>query len=1099
MINKEEASGLYQRIAAAAALTDPAAIIREYRAVLEVLFKQLTLEDHRSFSNLYARIEFVFDKEKETTPLKAAVNGLRAFSNSVNYNDTPITEENLLLGLRTVAEAIHYFSDTPAPALLQQHYAPVAENVWQITELLNAEATALDKVLVLAIGATGIHCKSASFGAFFLEFGNSDSNDFHYLKAILRPYDTLRIIGAGRTDDSGEHYVCLPDTQIVLEPDLLLDISDLAECFTAAGLFPLNFLIRKLVPVSLNEAALKGNMVNAIFDAAIRDQDLNFKDVFKEAVADQVFQAASYGKATLNKIYSEIYQDHWDNLSEIAADLRKRPVRIEPSFFTSTYGLQGRLDVMVEDEQDNNRKEIIELKSGRAPLQNTWVNHGMQVVGYNMLLKSAFGATRRGASAILYSAAKYTPLRNVTTNLIMENRLLRVRNQAVAWLMELAKEDYNCLDLIRPEAATGLPAYAIRDYALYFEAYTNATDSAKAYYRTYLSFVMREYLRTKCGMYAAAEREEGADGFAGLWLKQEAEKVATFNIISRLQFESLASSEYLVKFRITHRQQHNFRAGDTILLYPRKNGKLEPQLQQIVKGRMESITSTHVVLSLINHQLDASYFSKYACWALEHDVYESNFWFSTRALMLVLQPSNTKRFDLLLGNRAPEFRSFKPVTPHNLNKNQQEILSNALAAESYYLLQGPPGTGKTSTMIMQLVQSFFEEGRTTVLVAFTNRAVEEIGEKLRRLAIPFMRLGSRNTASEQSLRSYCKDGNINAALSLIRDHKIFLATVSTMTSRLDQWRLFGKEPDVLIVDEASQLTEPQLIPLLMVFKKFILVGDQNQLPAVITQHESFCSVKDPLLIEQGIIDVRTSFFERLMTLARNKGWNNAYGMLTTHFRMHEHIAGLINHYYAGRLKSGTSLQLDNNLPVSITNGSGCFEERVFSSGRMVFIPSPPETNARFHIAEARRVVNLLVYLQSFYGQTFNVETVGVITPWRTQISAIQTLLAAIEGFPEVQIDTVERFQGAEKDIIIVSMAVNHTAQLKQLLSKGIFEDTLKSALIIEENASLIEVDRKLLVTMSRARKQIILLGDPAILGVNKHYKAAIKKMTIMEY
>ena len=433
-IEQSQSVFLFQRVMNASHQGIALQEAREYRLVLDLLFRLLTKDDQRTFSNLYARTQFVFDQYAVPETVQAGVNGLRIFTNQVN-NGSVSPEPFLLLARKTISETIAFFSGIAVPAELAETFTDTTEKNWPVISEKDASEKVLPiKAIVHEVKENGLLCRDENAGIFFIELPLLERNDLSYLLQVVKPYNTLRIENAGRADDSGEYYKALPETQIILEPDLLMDISELAECFAAAGLFPLNFLVKKLVPPTFSEAALKGNMVNAIFDAAIRGEHDHIRDVFKEAVAEQVFQAASFGKEALNRMYRDISEHHWRNLIAVAGDIKKKPVRIEPSFFSAKYGLQGRLDVLLEDSEDEYRKEIIELKSGRPPEKDTWVNHGMQVIGYNMLLKSTFGEERKGASAILYSAAPQAPLRNVTSNLYMENRLLRVRNQVVSWL-----------------------------------------------------------------------------------------------------------------------------------------------------------------------------------------------------------------------------------------------------------------------------------------------------------------------------------------------------------------------------------------------------------------------------------------------------------------------------------------------------------------------------------------------------------------------------------------------------------------------------------------------------------------------------------------
>jgi superfamily I DNA and/or RNA helicase len=116
-----------------------------------------------------------------------------------------------------------------------------------------------------------------------------------------------------------------------------------------------------------------------------------------------------------------------------------------------------------------------------------------------------------------------------------------------------------------------------------------------------------------------------------------------------------------------------------------------------------------------------------------------------------------------------------------------------------------------------------------------------------------------------------------------------------------------------------------------------------------------------------------------------------------------------------------------------------------------------------------------------YGIDFNAErTLGVITPYRNQIALIKREIArlGIASLNNILVDTVERFQGSERDVIIYSFCINYVWQLKFLSS------------IIKENDKLI--DRKLNVALTRARKQLFVTGASELLSVNSIYAELLK-------
>lgn len=197
----------------------------------------------------------------------------------------------------------------------------------------------------------------------------------------------------------------------------------------------------------------------------------------------------------------------------------------------------------------------------------------------------------------------------------------------------------------------------------------------------------------------------------------------------------------------------------------------------------------------------------------------------------------------------------------------------------------------------------------------------------------------------------------------------------------------------------------------------------------------------------------------------------SFDMLCRQGRMHPEVALFANHtFYEGRL-----------LPVGLPHQ----QEDSSAITRLAFYPSEPEpagASAKMNHSEARIAARLaLTIYQKEGAENFNTtRTLGIITPYRSQIALIKQEIARLNilALNEILIDTVERFQGSERDIIIYSFCVNYPYQLKFLSN------------LTEDNGILI--DRKLNVAMTRARKQMFITGVPDLLELNPIYLSLIK-------
>ncbi|NDC77309.1 MAG: hypothetical protein EBZ67_05495, partial [Chitinophagia bacterium] len=668
--------------------------------------------------------------------------------------------------------------------------------------------------------------------------------------------------------------------------------------------------------------------------------------------------------------------------------------------------------------------------------------------------------------------------------------LMRLRNEVVADLMCIAGDDSAPLGRMMDYDTNHLQPFNANRIEVFHSEFTGSDELRRSYYLALLSFLLREYLDMKCGFSVSPFRNDERNGHAALWLEGVEEKVEAFKAMAGLQFEGFEPEKSVVSFALSATREHNFRVGDLVVIHGSDGEGPGPLSQQIVKARIEEIEQERIKVSLNNRQLDASHFGKFPEWVLEHEGNEKSKWKVVQMLFSILKRSNAYRFQILAGISRPRFGNLPVIDTEDLNDNQVHLIRSALAARDYYLVQGPPGTGKTSTFLTRLVAERLKSPGSIAIVAFTNRAVDEIAHRLGQRGVPFVRLGSRQALSV-GLQRHIENLDVAGAREFMSSQRVFLSTVATMTSQLDNLRIMKDDLDTLVVDEASQLDEAQLAGILLSFERYILIGDQNQLPPIVTQDPVFCQVTDPLLTGMGMRNLSESVFERLMRNAREKGWDDAYGMLDTQYRMHRHISALIEPWYGDRLQAGHERQSEPGPGwVPPATGADSPWDRLLLAGRAVFVPSPRRNTAKYHDAEATRIARLLRHMRDGLGDNFTEESIGVVTPWRTQISKIREHIGKDPSLSGVMIDTVERFQGSEKDSILVSFAVCHPGQMAILRTPGTFSHTGP-----EGQSQDIDIDRKLLVTLSRARRQVIVFGDEEVLASDPVWSSVIGRMT----
>ena len=320
---------------------------------------------------------------------------------------------------------------------------------------------------------------------------------------------------------------------------------------------------------------------------------------------------------------------------------------------------------------------------------------------------------------------------------------------------------------------------------------------------------------------------------------------------------------------------------------------------------------------------------------------------------------------------------------------------------------------------------------------------------------------------------------------IIDEYRIVAGTISSVLGKSELFEL--KQFDRLIIDEATQVLEPMVAGLLPAFKKVLLIGDHRQLAAVVTQSAKDRKVEDEALRAIGITDLGNSYFERIFARCEEEQWTWAYDKLSFQGRMHQEIMQFPSEFfYQGMLKI---------LPEDKVNRQSCimhFDKvpsdvlsQYLAQRRVLFlaVPSGELFNSKINIEEAQMVADILLRILNLYAinaRDLSLSEIGIITPYRAQIAQIKLELQK-QGVNSdlLTIDTVERFQGGAKKIIIISLCINSKNQLDNLVS-----------------LSSDQVDRKLNVALTRAQDQVIMIGDPEILSENAVYKAFIERYAV---
>ncbi len=1015
------------------------------------------------FGNLFSQVDYLCKHCSMRTAERMAVQQMRRRSNHVEVAD----KQQWMQDVRTLALFVSavFKADIPDGLVrLIPHHSDSQQAVPTVNaRYLRCIVSEWDERLIQAETADGSPI-------------TIDYSEHAYLKKMLRQGLQLNLL-----DCHLEQETVTPGL-VVVEPDFLVDISAVARCFQAEyGHHPLLYTIERLKPRANTQAMLLGNFAGAALDDIINstayDESVTINRFFRE----QALQFTTCDDFDATRFMTDARQQSANIKEAVAAlfdkDYDRRKALLEPSFVCERLGLQGRVDLMTSD-----MRLLVEQKSGknygieRGSTTYHKEDHYVQLLLYYGILRYNFGRTDTQVDIRLlysrYPAAKGLLYVNFYRELFHE--AIRLRNQIVATEMLMAREGFGrVLPLLRPDVV-----YHGVKTDDFFKRYMEpplralagqlaaATPLEQAYFERMMTFVYREQLLQKVG------RQEGQGGASSdLWNMPLTEKIEAGNIILSGQFSPTL----------------NFRRGDMVYLYNYDGEEPDARHAILYKGTLETIGPEGVSVKL-NEGVSADEVVSQGPWAIEHAGSDQNTTSAVKSLYQFVTASNDRKA-LLLGQRPPR-RDEMLCLSRSYNPNYDDMLLRAKQARDYFLLVGPPGTGKTSMALRYMVE---EAEGDLLLMSYTNRAVDEICGMLDEAGRDYLRIGNE-TSCHPRFKGHLLDSRLGAKPKLndirrlIAEMPIIVGTTSMLQARPYIFQL--KHFSLCIVDEASQILEPGLVGLLSSprISRFILVGDHKQLPAVVQQTEQESAVNDPLLTAIGITNCRRSLFERLLGWEQHCGRTQFTGILRKQGRMHPDIAAFPNEmFYRREQLEPVPLehQLDTSLHYDLPSQDSLDDD--LKQQRVLFLhvskPKSTQFSDKVNPAEARLVADLLRRIYRFYGNRFDGQkTVGVIVPYRNQITMIREEIARLDlpALSDITIDTVERYQGSQRDVIIYSFTVSRPYQLDFLTSNCFEEDGYV-------------IDRKLNVALTRARKQLLMTGNTEILRQNRIFAQLIAR------
>jgi len=484
-----------------------------------------------------------------------------------------------------------------------------------------------------------------------------------------------------------------------------------------------------------------------------------------------------------------------------------------------------------------------------------------------------------------------------------------------------------------------------------------------------------------------------------------------------------------------------FREGDLVVLH--RDNPLDENAQHC---ELQYDGETELEVSLI-HGNEYFFSQQPGGWIMDQDWFDSSpFYLSALDTVADSQLGRSVILPLIQGSLTPKIdyaryeRAREMLSDSSLNESQVEAVAMSYATDLLHLIQGPPGTGKT-LMLAHLARLLVGDGRRVFVTALTHRAIHNALNKIPKVDddIPVCKIGEERLTGDLQVAnfdrfSFSRFGEINGGY-----------VIGATPFALQSSRLANVEFDVVLFDEASQITLPLAIMGMLAGSKYIFIGDENQLPPVVA-----------FSAEEA---AQTSIFAYLA------GRGNET-MLNITYRLNDILTDWPNRtFYRHELRSSEEATARR---LSLSPEATPWDFVLAPESPAVFLDlCHQNTTVRSRI-EAEVVVELIL---SLLMREVLPEEIGVVVPYRAQSRLIRSLLRRNlmdeEITEKLVVDTVERMQGQERDVVLVSFA---TASPK----------------FAAQVADFLFQPQRLNVAVTRPRTKLILVGSHHMLDADQY-------------
>lgn len=460
--------------------------------------------------------------------------------------------------------------------------------------------------------------------------------------------------------------------------------------------------------------------------------------------------------------------------------------------------------------------------------------------------------------------------------------------------------------------------------------------------------------------------------------------------------------------------------------------------------------------------------------------------------------------DLIYSEKKAGEYSLSPMGFPYLNKAQEEAVNKVLQAKDVAIVHGPPGTGKTTTLVETIYETLKREPQVLVC-AQSNMAVDWISEKLVDRGLNVVRIGNPTRVNDKMLSfTYERRFESHPSYSDLWGIRKTIRQLYKERSRTDSWHqkierlksrateleirinqdifnsanviastlvgsgnkvLSGMKFPSLFIDEAAQALEAATWIPIKKAGRIILAGDHCQLPPTVKSYEA---------MKGGL---GKSLMERI-----SETHPETVKLLTIQYRMHDAIMEFSNRwFYGGKMNSSKEVKnhsiLDFDTPIEWVDTSSLPDTELFIEEENAFHELVTGNKGKVNKDEALLTISTLKeYIEKIGLNRVREENldIGIISPYRAQAQYLRKLIKQTPFFKPIRrhisVNTVDGFQGQERDIIMISMVRSNEAG----------------------NIGFLRDLRRMNVAMTRARMKLIIIGNSKTLTSHPFYSKLYK-------